>query len=311
MKRNWHSKKNKYKYKELIKRAHKDYPKWIWDEEPREEYNFEKITNFKDELLVLNIFKESTVLGKIENIEKTNIEKYYPKYGYNIFFQPSWNSENPLERIICKRTFVYEVYEFSTMNRIATFCSETNLFKEKFGAKYQLQKTLSGKELFKFFDNKNIFELKNNYFSHQIVDFKEIPSSKDFIYNKLYKYFNSYDKNLSYKYAVDKGFLEKEKFIHNSKLQSRARQELELDIYSRYYQVYKPSNSKYNSLNKKIIKDFNHISKELNHTLKFYGRDGYDGLKNDPDVYNYFDKEFNELEINMENLEIKNKPTVI
>ena len=53
-------KKNKYKYKELIKRAHKDYPKWIWDEEPREEYNFEKITNFKDELLVLNIFKEST-----------------------------------------------------------------------------------------------------------------------------------------------------------------------------------------------------------------------------------------------------------
>ena len=104
--------------------------------------------------MVLNIFKESTVLGKIENIEKTNIEKYYPKYGYNIFFQPSWNSENPLERIICKRTFVYEVYEFSTMNRIATFCSETNLFKEKFGAKYQLQKTLSGKELFKFFDNK-------------------------------------------------------------------------------------------------------------------------------------------------------------
>ena len=200
------------------------------------------------------------------------------------------------------------------MNTIATFYSEENLFKEKFGAKYLFQKKLSGKELFIFFDNKNIFELKNNYFSFitlSIVNLKEISNSKDFIYNKLYKYFNSYNKNLSYQYAVEKRFLEKEKFVHNSKLQIKARKELELDIYSRYYKVYKSSNSKYNSLNKKIIKDFNNLSKELNHTIKFYGEDSYEEIKNYPEVANYFEQEFNKLEVDMENLELKNKPTVI
>ena len=196
-------------------------------------------------------------------------------------------------------------------NTVATFYSEENLFKEKFGEKYRFQKTLSGKELFIFFDNKNIFELKNNYFSLSIVNLKEISNSKDFIYNKLYKYFNSYNKNLSYQYAVEKRFLEKEKFVHNSKLQIKARKKLELDIYSRYYKVYKPSNSKYNSLNKKIIKDFNNLSKELNYILKFYEEDCYEEIKNYPEVANYFEPEFNKLEVDMENLELKNKPTAI